>query len=248
MTTAPGPSSFDTEPPGAGAPARPALYAVLLAVIVFAAIAPTLGWLEFSGGMENVTIASSIETASRPDDPKAWLLPTLNGEPRLRKPPLVHWVTAAGIVSGGPIEWGARWPTLAGSCLLLIAIYALARTIGGDARLALCAACIAASTFLFFRYSRQAQYDPWLALFVVSANACIARVLFHGRWWSGCLGAGLFLALALLSKGPVALVQSIVPAAAFVAFLRATPPGLPLARPGVSPLTKAAAVLAGLLV
>src|SRR5262249_53275354 len=35
--------------------------------------------------------------------------------------------------------------------------------------------------------------------------------LLERRWWVGLCGAGLSLALAMMSKGPVALLQSVIP-------------------------------------
>src|SRR3954466_5268101 len=69
------------------------LPAILLIAAVFAWIAPTLRWLEFSNGAENLNVATALEM--RRGGP--WLLPTLQGEPRTAKPPLTAWITAAFI-------------------------------------------------------------------------------------------------------------------------------------------------------
>src|SRR5882762_8380635 len=66
-----------------------------IVVLFFGAVAPTLSWLEFSGGMENLNIATALEL--RRDHPDSWLVPTLEGEPRVKKPPLTAWITAAAI-------------------------------------------------------------------------------------------------------------------------------------------------------
>src|SRR3954463_4648805 len=98
-----------------------------LVALVFGAIAPTLPWLEFSGGMENLNIATALEL--RRDHPESWLIPTLEGEVRVKKPPLTAWITALAIRPGtgavfpspGPavrqaparrLAWQARWPSL----------------------------------------------------------------------------------------------------------------------------------------
>ena len=56
--------------------------AIVIAIVVFAAVAPTLAWLEFSGGSENLNAATVLEM--RRGGP--WLVPTLNGRARLAKP------------------------------------------------------------------------------------------------------------------------------------------------------------------
>src|SRR3954452_7287298 len=62
-----------------------------IASLVFAAVAPTLSWLEFSSGSENLVVETVLEM--RRGGP--WLGPTLERQPRTQKPPLPAWVTAA---------------------------------------------------------------------------------------------------------------------------------------------------------
>src|SRR4051812_27193377 len=69
------------------------LPAILLIAAVFAWIAPTLRWLEFSNGAENLNVATALEM--RRGGP--WLVPNLQGEPRTAKPPLTAWITATFI-------------------------------------------------------------------------------------------------------------------------------------------------------
>ena len=58
-----------------------------------------------------------------------WLVPTLDGIPRLQKPPLVYWLTAASLRVLGRHEYAARLPTalaLAGLVSAALAAAALA--------------------------------------------------------------------------------------------------------------------------
>src|SRR4051812_50126545 len=61
-----------------------------IAALVFAAVAPTLSWLEFSSGSENLVVEAVLEM--RRGGP--WLIPTLAGAPRTSKPPLPTWICA----------------------------------------------------------------------------------------------------------------------------------------------------------
>ena len=70
--------------------------AIFLAATFFAAIAPTVDWLEFGSSMENLVVATAMEVRRT----EQWLVPTLEGEPRLAKPPLAAWVSAAAIRLG----------------------------------------------------------------------------------------------------------------------------------------------------
>jgi 4-amino-4-deoxy-L-arabinose transferase-like glycosyltransferase len=206
------------------------LPALGVALLVFAAIAPTLRWQEFSSGSENLNLATVLEIrrAGR------WLMPTLQGQVRTQKPPLTAWITAAAVRGntmaglGEPdparrdqayarLAWDVRWTALVSSCAMLLATYGLGKTIGGgDARLGLLSAAICGSSLLFLRQARYATTDVQLGLWVTLANLCLAKAVLENRWWLGCTLGGIALGLALMSKGPVALVQSVVPVALFV--------------------------------
>jgi 4-amino-4-deoxy-L-arabinose transferase-like glycosyltransferase len=210
---------------------RGALVAVVAVVLAtFALIAPTLTWLEFSSGSENLNVATALEIL-RED---RWLVPTLEGEARVAKPPLTAWITATAIDSDTfagmssrdadiraaaerELAWQVRWPFLLASCLMLLATAELGRVLsGGDWRVGAIAAAACASNLFFLRHGRLATTDVQLALWVALANVCLAHAVMRGRWWTGAMGAGLTLGLAFMSKGPVALVQSVAPFAVFV--------------------------------
>jgi 4-amino-4-deoxy-L-arabinose transferase-like glycosyltransferase len=212
---------------------RQNLIAIALGATFFAAVAPTLPMLEFSNGAEGLNVATALEIRRTGN----WLVPTLQGETRLAKPPLAAWITAAsisrrtleGIRSADAqvreqafrrLAWEVRWPALLAACVVLFATFAMMRAlpIAGSAgaslsRAELTALCAAGSMLLMLRFCRYATTDIYLALWVAIANAFLALALFQSRWWSGCIGAGIALGFALLSKGPVALVATVVPIA-----------------------------------
>jgi 4-amino-4-deoxy-L-arabinose transferase-like glycosyltransferase len=208
--------------------------AIVIAAAFFAATAPTLAWLEFSSTMENLVTASAMEI--RRDH--VWLLPTLEGEPRIAKPPLAAWIAAAGIrpstfahlddpdpyrreLAYRALAWDIRWPALLSSCLMLLAIFDLGKTIAG-APIGLLAMIVAGSSLFLLRFGRQATTDVQLALWVSIANAALARLLVHGPSWRTAIVAGIAIGLALMSKGPVALVQTLLPACVFAGWRRQT--------------------------
>jgi 4-amino-4-deoxy-L-arabinose transferase-like glycosyltransferase len=222
--------------PSAAPPARPPLAArravvyPAVTLLFFGAIAPTLTWLEFSSGLENLNVATALELRRDHDDGD-WLIPTLEGMPRVRKPPLAAWVTAHAIrpetvramsdpdprVRSAAVErmaFQARWPSLLAACLMLLAVYELGRA-AADPVTGLVAAVVAGTTLMFLRFGRSALIDVHLGLWVTVANAALAHALLHGRRWAGCAVAGVALGLAFLLKGPVAWAQTLLPAAAF---------------------------------
>jgi 4-amino-4-deoxy-L-arabinose transferase-like glycosyltransferase len=81
-------------------------------------------------------------------------------------------------------------------------------------------AVVCGTTLLFMRFARLATTDIHLALWVNVANVLLALAVLRGRWWVGCVLGGAALGLAFMSKGPVALVQSVVPVVAFTAWER----------------------------
>jgi 4-amino-4-deoxy-L-arabinose transferase-like glycosyltransferase len=205
-----------------------------LAAAFFCAVAPTLHWTEFHDSVENLNVATALEM--RRGGP--WLVPNLQGVPRLAKPPLTAWVTAVAIrpstlrllsvrdpalraAAYDRLAFEVRWPALAAMCLTLAAVYQLGRVLGGphDGEvMGLVAALACGSCLLFLRYGRLTTTDCMLALWVAVANWMLGRAVLQRRYWSGCLGAGAALGLAVMSKGPVALVQTVLPFAAFLAY------------------------------
>ena len=197
--------------------------ALLIAIATFAFIAPTLTQLEFSSGSENLNVGTVIEMKRG----GPWLVPKLNGKPRTTKPPLTAWVSALLIPSESVealstsdqskrdqaythLAWQIRWPALLLSCLMLLATFDLGRTIA-DARAGWIASAVCASTLMFLHFSRSATTDVQLALWVTVANALLARAVILRQVNVGYVGAGIALGLGLMSKGPVCLVQSVVP-------------------------------------
>jgi 4-amino-4-deoxy-L-arabinose transferase-like glycosyltransferase len=210
---------------------RAAAYPALLLVFL-AAIGPTLTWLEFSGSMENLNIATAVELRREHPRLRDWLVPTLEGEPRLKKPPMTAWLTALAIrpatvkelsdpdpkiraAAAERLAFQARWPALLAACLMLLATYELGRACA-DPTTGLVAAIVCGSTPMFLRFGRFSMVDVHLGLWVTLANVFLAHAILHGRRWSGCLGAGAALGIAWMTKGPVALVQSLAPALVFV--------------------------------
>jgi 4-amino-4-deoxy-L-arabinose transferase-like glycosyltransferase len=61
----------------------------------------------------------------------AWLIPSLNGEIRLRKPPLAYWMAAGSFELFGVSEWTGRIPTALVSWMTLAATYTIARRLFG---------------------------------------------------------------------------------------------------------------------
>jgi len=228
---------------------RPFIFAVCVALLYAATVIPTLGWAEFSGGMENLNVATALETLRTGN----WITPTLDNASRTNKPPLPSWVTAwflsdvtvAGMSSTDAstrdsayarFMFEARLPGVVMASLTILAGYALGYAAGlarrdrstvalgmsYPASVGLLTAVVLASNYLFLRHARSNANDIHLTLWVTAANACIAYAIFGTRRTLACALAGACVGVAVMCKGPVAIVQSVAPAVVFALWARLT--------------------------
>lgn len=251
-------------PPGVPSrlPARPFsgpvkgwLLALCACAAYAAAVLPTLHRLEFFDGVEHFNLATVQEMRRNElhGQPVNWLLPTLEGEPRVVKPPLAAWVTAAlvppdavrGLSDTEPAAQAAafdrfvfrsRLPTLACACLLLVSTYELGRVLAGDWRVGALSVLICVGSLLFLQQGRRATTDLQLTLWVSWANALFAGAVFERRYWRGLVGGGIALGLAMMAKGPhIALLLTVAPLAAMPPLARWAAPALARVRGRLQP-------------
>ncbi len=203
-------------------------WAIASAILMLLMLGMTLGWSELSSGSENLVVATSLETRREAN----WMLPTLDGEPRVRKPPLVAWMTASLIPDslvvrlddfsiaqdgsyardGAYVElaWRVRLPVLLAIAVILGCVYRLGRMISpGDARVALVAMWAVGSGYLMLRFGRNVTTDIWLTAWVAASHLAIAESLVRGR--PAMVMAGMLLGLGFMTKGPVVLVFTVLP-------------------------------------
>ena len=133
-----------------------------------------------------------------------WLVPVLNGEVRLQKPPLPYWCAAICFKLFGVSEWAARLvPALLGMISTLL-VFDLARSVYGR-RIALYSALAWISTFFIVDEFRKAMPDPYLAFCVLlAAWAWIA--LNRERPIARIVLLSIAVGLGFLAKGPVTIL------------------------------------------
>ncbi|CAN5574659.1 N/A [soil metagenome] len=208
-------------------PRSPWWASLLVALAVLISVAPTLGRLEFSSSMENLNVATVLEMSRT----TMWLIPTLEGDMRLNKPPLTAWVTwqfvpdslvarldqpdAAGRAeSYRELAFRIRLAPLLETCLTILLIAATARLAFG-APAGVLAAAAYASSILVLKLGRFATTDVQMTLWIALAQYGVALASFRNQRWPGCLVAGAATGLALMSKGPVCLLFIVLPWIAF---------------------------------
>lgn len=145
-----------------------------------------------------------------------FVTPRVNGEIYLDKPPLVYWVTAAGLAAWGNGETGARFGQVLFALGTIGVTWRIGRLLFGDRRAGL-AALVLASSALFFGGSHLLTLDLALAFFVALTLLCFLR---GAR--AGAAGGAWFLAMwaaaaaGTLAKGPIGVV---LPGLAIAGFL-----------------------------
>ncbi|TAN53560.1 MAG: phospholipid carrier-dependent glycosyltransferase [Methylococcaceae bacterium] len=149
-----------------------------------------------------------------------WLLPRLNGELYITKPPLFYWLGAmVAELRGAVDEWAVRLPSALAALAVLWTGYRVAMRWFGRWS-ALFAVQILLANAGFAVFARRAEIEMLLtALCSLSLLAALAYVLDQRsrRWlW---LSYGL-LGLALLTKGPVALLFVTLPLLGYALYSR----------------------------
>ena len=162
--------------------------------------------------------AASARAMARTGD---WLTPRVNGLPRYDKPPLVYWLMGLFYALPGQVQWdplgtwAARLPSALSSVAVMLALAATllrwpqplpqgrSAAPGLQAITAFSAALAFALSPLVLLWSRTAVSDALLtgllAIVLLLFWRCYAGA---GRCWS----AWILLGLAVLAKGPVAVV------------------------------------------
>ena len=158
------------------------------------------------------------------------VVPHLNGEPFLEKPPLYAWLSGLAFrVRGGPDAVGARAVSNAAGAALVGLTVRLAMS-AVPARDAALAGAALAGMPLFWWHSSRANLDIPLALFVGLAVSAFFRAWARsksegvprtGRYHHAALDvAAAATALAVLDKGLVGLALPVLIVAAFLALER----------------------------
>jgi len=158
--------------------------------------------------LDNIHETRVVETAREMIETGDFVLPQMAAEPRLQKPPLPYWSVAAAFgIHGAPSLLAARLTVTLLGLGMLLGTYLIGRAISGP-RPAVLAVAVLGSCLLFLGSFRTVTTDPFLASLTTLSIAAFAWAMRrHGKAGSGCLAAGYAcLALALLAKGPIALV------------------------------------------
>lgn len=142
-----------------------------------------------------------------------WLIPTMNGELRLAKPPLPTWITALfGSWFGIENVSMLRFPAAIISSLMVLLMYFFTISLNKNKIAALCNSLVLASSFYIVYMGRTGTWDIYCHSFMLGAI-----YLLHKAWksernnWYLFIGVGILWGLSFLSKGPVAFFALLIP-------------------------------------
>lgn len=141
-----------------------------------------------------------------------WMLTTLNNMPRYQKPPLPSWIGSTfGFVFGENNLVAYRLPTSIMATLTLLFWYFLNKKITSRT-IAFFSTTVLATSLYFIVIQREAPSDMYAHGFMVGSILFFYQFFRQstGPWKFGLLAA-LFLALSILSKGPVSIYVLFLP-------------------------------------
>lgn len=156
-----------------------------------------------------------------------FIQPTLYGESYLNKPPLFFWAVAGtGALLGDPTlthtaEWAVRLPSVLALLIGAYVIFAFAPGQLARATRAL-AVLLLWSLIVCLDKGTLGEIESFLSLLVFAAAVVWWRGYTPGvpHRLSAWLGTGVLLALAMLTKGPPAIVQFYLPLIIFLLWQR----------------------------
>ena len=143
-----------------------------------------------------------------------WLIPTMNGEIRLAKPPLPTWITAIARIAGKNTDnlGILRLPASMMASLMVFALWGFIRTVSEDLWLPIIAAMIFATNPIVIEMGRRGTWDIYSHSFMMLGIWSLSYGLNKKESAYGIFAiVGALLSFSFMSKGPVAFYSLLVP-------------------------------------
>ena len=136
-----------------------------------------------------------------------WVTPRLYGKPWFEKPPLYYWCAAVSFKLFGVSETAARLPSAVAALLATLSLAWLGLRLYG-AETARWLLLLLPTSVGMIGFSHAASTDMLFSatLSLVLVAGCVGLRLVPGLLWLGLLSFGFFLGLAVLAKGPAAVI------------------------------------------
>jgi 4-amino-4-deoxy-L-arabinose transferase-like glycosyltransferase len=136
----------------------------------------------------------------------SYIVPQMNYQLYFSKPIMTFWLLEAGYHLFGMTEFGGRFFAALGGWLLSLSMFAVTRALANSRAAAIASLLFAGSPFVL-AYFRTSSVDAFFTTFLGFAFCALLAVVGAGKskWWPAIYVA---LGLAILTKGPAALVLS----------------------------------------
>jgi len=135
-----------------------------------------------------------------------WISPTMNGEPRLEKPPFPTWITALSAKVGAGLDdpFTMRFPAAASATLMVFFFFGFCRELSKEKYLPLLGAAIMATSLMVIQQGRTNSWDIHAHAYMLGSLWMLLRGWNKGGWLNFA-ASGVLMGLSILSKGPVPL-------------------------------------------
>lgn len=149
----------------------------------------------------------------------------INFNPFWEKPPLFIWMQAASMKLIGVNEYAARFPNALFGIITLITMFEIGRVLKNE-RFGILAAIMMVISLLPHIYFKSGIIDPVFNYFIFVGIFFLSRLVWsQNRLWKRkfALLAGLSIGLAILTKGPVAMLFALLTLTVIYIFNRFRP-------------------------
>ncbi|WP_207496192.1 ArnT family glycosyltransferase [Aridibaculum aurantiacum] len=134
-------------------------------------------------------------------------IPMINFQPFWEKPPLFFWLQVISMKMFGINEFAARFPNAVCGIITLVLFFRLGKKMVNE-RFGWIWVLVYAGSLLPHLYFKSGIIDPWFNLFIFLSIYYLARYSSEEKIYStsAIVWSGLYAGLAVMTKGPVALI------------------------------------------
>ncbi|MBP9018373.1 MAG: glycosyltransferase family 39 protein [Bacteroidales bacterium] len=141
-----------------------------------------------------------------------WMVPTMNGEIRLQKPPLPTWLAAvAEMIAPDNIAVQRSMSALAATFLVLM-LYLIAVELTSNKRYGLISTILLCTSYNIIMAGRTASWDIYCHAFMTGAILFLIKAVRKNEGGTGLFAiSGFLTGLSFMSKGPISLYGLFLP-------------------------------------
>lgn len=129
--------------------------------------------------------------------------------PFWEKPPLFIWMQVGSMMIFGVNDFAARFPNAIIGIATLVTLFAIGKKLA-DEKLGIWWALVYAGSWLPHFYFKSGIIDPTFNYFIFLAIYFAYRIAYNAKPYRMAILSGLFLGLAVLTKGPVAILVALL--------------------------------------